>query len=157
MKSIYLAFAALVLMAMSAASLPAQTASGSDRLIVYGDVVFFTPPKAPLSCVESSHFKKGDSVGFRMTAINPATGKRDRTSELVVHVTFGGKTVDVPMHDRQNDRSPEREFWIGKWVVPADAPIGIVRYTVTAKDKGGRTGEFKPFPNQASQLTIVEP
>ena len=33
--------------------------------------------------------------------------------------------------------------------------MGVVRYTVTAKDTQGRTGEFKPFEVQASQLTIV--
>jgi hypothetical protein len=32
---------------------------------------------------------------------------------------------------------------------PADAPTGIVRFTVTAKDKYGRTGEFKPFDVEA--------
>ena len=42
-----------------------------------------------------------------------------------------------------------------KWVVPDDAPIGIVRYTVTAKDSQGRTGEWKPFEVETSQLTIV--
>ncbi len=39
---------------------------------------------------------------------------------------------------------------------PADAPVGIVRYTVTATDKYGRTGEFKPFVVDDSQITIVE-
>jgi hypothetical protein len=34
--------------------------------------------------------------------------------------------------------------------------MGIIRYTVTATDKYGRAGEFKPFEVQASQLTIVE-
>jgi len=33
--------------------------------------------------------------------------------------------------------------------------MGIVRYSVTAKDPQGRTGEFKPFEVQASQITIV--
>jgi hypothetical protein len=32
----------------------------------------------------------------------------------------------------------------------------VVRYTITAKDPQGRTGEFKPFEVQASQITIVE-
>ena len=41
-------------------------------------------------------------------------------------------------------------------MVPADAPVGIVRYTVTATDKYGRTGEFKPFVVDDSQITIVE-
>ncbi len=40
--------------------------------------------------------------------------------------------------------------------MPADAPIGTASYTVTAKDKFGRTALFNPFPNHLSQLTIVE-
>jgi len=90
-----------------------------------------------------------------MTAINPQTGKRDRATQLVVHLSYGGKTVDLPMRDRQTDQQPEREFWIAKWPVPDDAPTGIVRYTVTAKDSQGRTGEYKPFNVDDSQLTIV--
>jgi hypothetical protein len=91
-----------------------------------------------------------------MTAIDPVTGTRDRASTLVVHLTYGGKTIDIPMRDRQNDRQPERTFWVAKWVVPDDAPVGIVRYTVSAKDSQGRTGEFRPFDVETSQITIVE-
>jgi len=90
-----------------------------------------------------------------MTAINPETGKRDRATQLVVHLTYAGKTIDLPMHDRETEKQPERQFWIAKWPVPADAPTGIVRYTVTAKDPQGRTGEYKPFDVNESQLTIV--
>jgi hypothetical protein len=39
--------------------------------------------------------------------------------------------------------------------VPADAPTGVVQVTVTAMDKSGRSAEWKPFPNVASHLTIV--
>jgi hypothetical protein len=37
-----------------------------------------------------------------------------------------------------------------------DAQIGIFDYTVTAKDRFGRTASFRPFPNHLSQFTIVE-
>ncbi len=92
-----------------------------------------------------------------MTAVNPGERATEiGATQLVVPIlTYGGKTVDLPMHDRQNDRQPEREFWILKWPVPDDAPTGIVRYTVTAKDPQGRTGEYKPFDVNESQLTIV--
>jgi len=90
-----------------------------------------------------------------LSRLPAATGKRDRATQLVVHVTYAGKTVDVPMRDRENERQPERDFWVAKWMVPDDAPMGIVRYTVTAKDAQGRTGEFKPFDVQASQITII--
>ena len=74
----------------------------------------------------------------------------------MVHLTYNGKTLDLPMRDRQNEKQPEREFWVAKWVVPDDAPTGIVRYTVTAKDPRGISGEFKPFDVEASQITIVQ-
>lgn len=152
----YLALVGLlaVMVVASVSSLAAQ--SESTKLSVYGDVVYFLGQGKPLNCTQNNTFKKGDPVGFRMTAINPATGMRDRESKLVVHLTYGGKTVDVPMRDRQTDKQPERTFWVAKWIVPDDAPTGIVRYTVTAKDSQGRTGEFKPFDVESSQLTIVQ-
>ena len=60
------------------------------------------------------------------------------------------------MRDRQTANQPEREFWVAKWIVPKDASLGVVRYTITAKDPQGRTGEFKPFEVAASQITIIE-
>jgi hypothetical protein len=138
------------------AAIGASPVSGqSGNLVVYGDVVYFYPPGNARNCILNSQFKRGEPVGFRMTAVNPATGKRDRATQLVVHLSYAGKAIDVPMRDRQSDSQPEREFWVAKWMVPEDAPTGVVRYTVTAKDSQGRTGEFKPFEVQASQITIV--
>ena len=150
--------AAVIIMAVLAAAspIPGLPQNSGERLILSGDVAYFFGPGKPLNCTLNNRFKKGDPVGFRMTAINPATGKRDRATQLVVHLTYGGKTIDLPMRDRQTAQQPEREFWVLKWVVPDDAPLGIVRYSVTAKDPQGRTGEWKPFEVEASQLTIVE-
>ncbi len=154
----YCALAVLVVLAVITASsfLPGQTPSSGGRLVVYGDVVYFFGVGKPRNCILNSQFKRGEPVGFRMTAINPATGKRDRATQLVVHLTYNGKTMDLPMRDRQNEKQPEREFWVAKWMVPDDATTGIVRFTVTAKDPQGHTGEFKPFEVEASQITIVE-
>jgi hypothetical protein len=148
-------FATAIVMMLSP-SLTAQTGPSGDRLVVYGDVVYFLGQGKTGNCTTSNQFKHGDPIGFRMTAINPATGKRDRNTQLVVQITYGGKTVDLPMRDRQTPQQPEREFWVAKWIVPQDAPTGIVRYRVTAKDAQGRTGEFKPFDVEASQVTIIQ-
>jgi hypothetical protein len=147
--------AALVLIALLAPASISGQSGGGDRLVLFGDVVYFYPPGHVKNCLLNNQFKRGEPVGFRMNAVDPSTGKRDRATQLVVHLTYAGKTVDLPMRDRQNERQPEREFWVAKWMVPDDAPMGIVRYTVTAKDPQGRTGEFKPFEVQASQVTIV--
>jgi len=139
-----------------AAPIPGQAAQGGGRLVLYGDMAYFFGPGKPLNCTLNNRYKRGDPVGFRMTAINPETGKRDRATQLVVHLNYAGKTLDLPMRDRQTAQQPEREFWVLKWIVPNDAPLGIIRFTVTAKDPQGRTGEWKPFEVETSQLMIVE-
>lgn len=153
---VVLAIAAVIVAGSFLSGQAQAPAASNNALSVYGDTVVFIGPGIPLSCTHRSQFKRGENIGFRMTAINPATGKRDRATELVVHLEYGGKTLDLPMHDRQNDRQPEREFWILKWPVPADAKTGMLHYTVTAKDPQGRTGEYKPFRVNESELTIVE-
>ena len=46
-------------------------------------------------------------------------------------------------------------MWTGQWTVPDDAPTGRITYTVTARDRFGRTASFTPFSAEASQLVIV--
>ena len=154
MKKLGAIFATGLIAAVATATLAGQ-GSGA-HLTVYGDVMYFLGPGKPLNCTLNNRFKRGDPVGFRATAIDPSTGKRDKGTQLVVHLQYAGRTVDIPMRDRQTVQQPERDFWVAKWMVPADAPLGIVRYTITARDPHGRTGEFKPFEVEASQITIVE-
>jgi hypothetical protein len=141
----------LTIAVVSTSPLAGQSSSG-DRLILSGDLVYFFGPGKPGNCTMSNQYKRG----FRMTAINPATGKRDRTTQVVVHLTYAGKAIDIPMRDRQTEQQPERDFFVAKWIVPDDAPTGVVRYTVSAKDSQGRTGEWTPFDVLASQLTVVQ-
>jgi hypothetical protein len=143
----------LIASSQGAAPPPAQ---GQGKLIVYGDMALFQPPGHPENCILRNRFKRGDPVGWRMFVADPATGTREESAQLVVHLTVGGTKVDIPMRYRATEKQPERQFWVAKWMVPPDAPVGMIRYTVTATDKYGRNGEFKPFEVQASQLTIVE-
>src|SRR5262245_29791753 len=156
-----LAALAAVLLAVAASqpsssAFQAAPAQGQGKLIIYGDMALFQPPGHPENCILRNRFKRGEPVGWRMFVADPSTGKREESAQLVVHLNVSGKTVDIPMRYRATAAQPEREFWVAKWIVPQDAPVGIIRYTVTATDKYGRMGEFKPFEVQASQLTIVE-
>ena len=128
----------------------------TNKLIVYGDTVFFAGKDNPDTCIEKSRYKHGEAVGFRMTAIDPLSGKVQEDATLVAHVTYSGKTIDVPMKFRGTGPNPHPGMWTGKWVVPDDAPTGIVKYVVSATDKQGRTGEFQPFNVDASQLAVVQ-
>lgn len=144
---------------------PPQAGHPSGKLIVTGDVAQFIDPGDPDNCILTNRFKKGHRLGFRMTATDGGTGEPENTALITAHLTVGGKTIDVPMRFRGaagKTAPPPRGYlrapynlWTGFWVVPDDAPTGMLSYTVTATDKFGRTAEFIPYPYANSQLTIV--
>jgi hypothetical protein len=140
-----------------------QAGHPSGKLVIWGDMADFTRPAPVLRCYATSRFHRGQRAGFRMTAVDGGTGEVENSTEMVIHITHAGNTFDLPMRWRGNQPYPADEYihapvemWTGVWEVPADAPLGTASYTVTAKDKFGRTATFNPFPNHLSQLAIVE-
>src|SRR5262245_63211593 len=116
----------------------AQAGHPSGKLVIWGDTAIFINPTDPDNCLLTNRFKRGQRVGFRMTAIDGGTGEVEQTAGLVAHVTYAGKTVDVPMRWRGEAgpkapaprgyiRSPY-ELWTGSCTVPNDAQVGRVSY-----------------------------
>lgn len=142
----------------------AQAGHPSGKLVIWGDIGSFdNPATLPTHCVLTSRFKRGQRVGFRMTAIDGGSGEVENTAVLTIHLNYGGSTVDIPMRWRGQGNFPASEYprqpsemWTGVWTVPADAPTGSLKYTVTATDRFNRTATFSPFINVVSQLSIVE-
>ena len=142
-----------------------QAGHPTGKLVIWGDLASFDnmPPTLPTHCILTNRFKRGQRMGIRMTAIDGGSGETENTAVLVAHLVVGGNTIDVPMRWRGQGGFPASEYsrqpsemWTGVWVVPADAPIGVLKYTVTATDRFGRTASFSPFINAVSQLAIVE-
>src|SRR5687767_14451414 len=135
-----------VLVAVLAIVPLAGQAPPSGKLIVSGDMAVFFGNGIPGNCNLRSVYKRGEPVGFRQSVIDGTTGMPEPSAEVVVHINYAGKTVDVPARYRGGPNAPEARQgqWTAKWIVPDDAPTGIVRYSVTAKDKYGRTAEWKP-------------
>jgi hypothetical protein len=140
-----------------------QAGHPSGKLVIWGDVALFERPGTPNNCILTNRFTKGQRVGFRMTAIDGGSGEVENTAVLTVHLTYSGKTVDIPMRWRGGAGAaappgylrPPVNLWTGFWVVPDDAATGVVSYTVTARDRFGRTATFVPFSYETSQITIV--
>ena len=140
-----------------------QAGHPSGKLVIWGDLADMSRPGTPLRCFNTNRFRRGQRAGFRMTAVDGGTGQVENTAELVVHLNYGGRVIDIPMrwrgvgnfNPRDYPRLPS-EMWTAVWEVPADAPVGSLKYTVTAKDRFGRTATFEPFPTYLSQFTIIE-
>jgi hypothetical protein len=150
-----LSSAVVALVVMSGRPVSGQAAA-PGKLAIFADFALFSGNNMPRNCFTLNRYKVGEPVGFRVSVIDGMTGQPAADAEVVVHLTYGGKTVDVPARYRGAGRGNLiPNLWSAKWAVPADAPTGIVAVTVTAMDKSGRSAEWKPFPNVASHLTIV--
>ncbi len=123
-----------------------------NKIILYGDMALFDSGSNPDNCILKSRYRRGEGVGFRMTAINPLSGEIDETADLTVKLANG---ENIPMRWRGTGDNPRKWMWTAKWVVPDTVPLGVMKYTVEAKDKEGRTGVFAPFDVLSSMLTIV--
>jgi hypothetical protein len=132
----------------------AGTYDPATTLIMYGDVVLFAGGEDPENCTPKSRFKHGDPVGFRATAIDPATGKVADAAQLTVKLA-SGETLSM-MYRGGTGASAHPGLWTTKWVVPDTTPAGVMHYTIEAKDSQGRTAVWAPFEIVPSILTIVQ-
>jgi hypothetical protein len=162
-RSNFVVSALCVVVASLAASFPAAgQAPAVGKLILTGDLAVFAGGGKPENCFLRNRFKRGENVGFRLSAIDGGTGAIEASAEIVVQVTQGGKTVEVPARYRGvvppgGRGNPIPYLWTAKWSVPADAATGVVRFKAVAKDNKGRTAEWSVFANEeAAQLTVVE-
>lgn len=153
----FLALAASVTLLVVVGARPiAGQGATPGQLAIFADMAMFSGNGQPRNCFTMNRYQAGEPVGFRVSVIDGATGQPAAAAEVVVHLTYGGATVDVPARYRGAGRgTPIPNLWTAKWTVPADAPTGVVVVTITAMDKSGRSVEWNPYPNPASHLTIV--
>src|SRR5271169_1320336 len=156
-----------MLLAMVAASPTAaqdSAAKPAGQLILFADTAVFAQPTNPENCTLRNRFKRGDFVGFRLYAVDGGTNKPEESAQVVVHITSGGKTYDLPAKYRAIPQKSEigRDMpirpgmWTAKWTVPQDAPTGIVHYSATATDKYGRKAGWTAKGGEPSWVTIVQ-
>lgn len=160
---------ALSALGMVAGLLPSHGAAAQDskaagKLVLFADTDVFADPNNPENCTLRNRFKHGENVGFRLYAVDGGSGKAEESATVIVHITTGGKSYDLPAKYRGVPQKNETGMnmpirpgmWTAKWLVPDDAPTGTLQYSATAKDKFGRTAEWTPPGGKPSFVTIVQ-
>jgi hypothetical protein len=117
-------------------------------------------PSPQSICVESSQFKAGEAVVFRVKVYDPTTGKPmdDKALTSVEVALKDGQTFEAKYggHPGGPGATPTDYYWTVAWAIPQNYPTGSVPYTVTATGNDGRTGTFTDFNVGPSLLTIVQ-
>ncbi len=107
--------------------------------------------KPPAYCVQTSSFRRGYQVVFRMYIVNAKTGKVLNGKDLSRVVVRIPGVPDLVVPFRPQGARPDATspwLWSTAWVVPSDYPLGSFTFQIVATvkrgpDKGKRI-TFKP-------------
>ena len=157
----------VLLVAMAAMASLGALSQGAEKdvpLILVADTVLGIEgiPEAEIPqkvCILSSRFNPGQQIVWRVRVYDPRTGQAmDETALDVVELILPGEQI-VKAHYGPHPPPPQDAtdfFWATSWVIPQEYPSGSLSYTIRAKAKDGRSGEFAQF-NVAPSLLIILP
>src|SRR5947207_15805474 len=91
---IILIVAGISLGMLATSQVAGQAAQPAGKLILWGDIAVFQPPPHPENCTVKNRFKRGEPVGFRLSALDGGTNRPEPSSEVVVLIQHAGKTYD---------------------------------------------------------------
>lgn len=142
------------------------TALAAPKYFLQADVVRGSAGAQGAVCVANSVFFPGEQVVWRAIVFDTATQTRLSEEQikqlgLVVTVALENGTnlsLRYGLHP-PDPNAPKREaFWSGSYQISADAPLGTLKWSMTAKDKDGNTGAFTPIGQDVglSVLTIAK-
>jgi hypothetical protein len=113
--------------------------------------------KKAISCTLASRFPRNSEMVWRARVFDPTSGDLvDGPAMDKVQVKLAnGQTLDAVYGAHPKD-PPGEAFWTASWIIPKDHPTGTLGYMVTATDKKGRSGEWKPFSTAPSQPIVLD-
>lgn len=142
------------------------TALAAPKYFIQADVVRGSAGAQGAVCVANSVFFPGEQVVWRAVVFDLATQARlseEQIKQLGLAVTVtleNGANLNMRYGLHPPDpNAPKREaFWSTSYQIPADAPVGTLKWSMTAKDKDGNTGAFTPIGQDVglAVLTIAK-
>ncbi|QAY66864.1 hypothetical protein [Paenibacillus protaetiae] len=118
------------------------------KLVVYGDTVSQLG-----GCIVQNRFVVGDTIIFRMKAVNSETGQLAENAKLQLHLSTG-EVLDMTLGEHPPETPGAEKFWTVAYKITGDTPTGTLNYSVTAETDTLK-GEYKPFNVMPSLITIV--
>ena len=144
------ALAAGVLAAPAVAQAPVNPFPGKKvDVFLYADTVNGSRPKGaparPIGCTQTSYYKRGEQLVFRVWGVETATGDVLSSANVrYAYVKIPGQP-NIKFNWGAHGTAPNRIwFWTAAWDIPVDYPLGEVAYRIVFKTESNKFGIFTP-------------
>jgi hypothetical protein len=102
-------------------------------------------------------FPRTAGVLFRMYAIDLKTKKILTGADVkYAYVTIPGQPNLKLAYGKVGTGAEAPELWTGVWTIPADYPLGVVKFRILVKTNAKRYGSFEQTPVSAARLTVLK-
>jgi hypothetical protein len=158
---IYLLGAALVAGVLVAPAVAQSPFPGKKvDVFLYADTVNGSRPRGaparPIGCTQTSYYKRGEQLVFRVWGNETATGDVLSSANVrYAYVKIPGQP-NLKFNWGAHGTAPNRVwFWTAAFDIPADYPLGVMAYRIVFKTETGKFGIFDPSTlPEPSRLTI---
>lgn len=145
MRRVLLVLGAAVV--VGAMAVPALAQVPTVNVFLYVDTVNGTRPVGakprPIGCTQTSVFKRGEQVVFRIWGTEAETGSVLSTENVkYAYVKIAGQPnlkLNWGPHGPQTNRV---WFWTAPWIVPADYPLGSLSARIVFKTEENKFGLY---------------
>lgn len=102
-------------------------------------------PKRSVGCTQSSYWKRGEQLVFRVWGNEAGTGDILSTANVKYAYVKVPGMPNLKLNWGGHGAAPNRIwFWTAAWDIPKDYPLGAVAYRVVFKTESNKFGVFTP-------------
>jgi hypothetical protein len=138
---------------------PPSWPPGRAQVFISGDTVTALSTFGHVPAVlgkQENFFPRTAGVKFRMYAVDLKTKKVLTAKDVkFAYVTIPGQPNLKLAYGKQGNTAGAPRLWTGTWSIPADYPLGVVRFRILVKTNSKRVGSFQQTPVAAAQLTVA--
>jgi hypothetical protein len=144
---------AVVVTAVGGAQTPTEVPFPSPTVVQY----FVSTQTTTSSGALTNYFARGSTVEFSAFAAQSKSGKILAADDMrYFYVQVPGQPNVKLTYTPTKAKVLPAWLWKATWTIPADYPLGLVRFKVLLKTKADQYGSFVQIPVATAQLNVTK-
>jgi hypothetical protein len=135
--------------ALGQAAPPSWPPGGPAQVFIWADTVAADTGK------QDNFFSQGSAVVFRAYAVDLKTKKVVTPKQAKYFYVSIPNQPNVKMTYGPQGGNAKNQLWTGRWTIPKDYPLGVVKFRILVHTNERHHGVFMQAPVEPAQLTVT--